>query len=382
MDESLCQNLINNIIKLEDKETNELITKEQITITKIQHKYSNTKNDIWRLFINSNLIKRNNNYKIYYNCIFCNREVICNLNNILRKLNRNVPRCIMCVNLDEKKRDNHSNNFYNYKLGLKENGEIKTVQQYKFSSNDFILISKLEFEEEMDEEYKNNYFKKHLTYNDFERISNKIISFQNDKFIFDKNKFEYIPYIKIGNQTQFNPSFYDKERDMLEKINYIKFQCEQCNNYYTFRDLFKLKNKYKVLCQDCTFCNNTFKLRHTKNIINEKISYNSKYELKFIKYCNDNNIIINDGPRLKYNHIISQKELNYVVDFYIPKLNIIIELKDNHKWHKDQIKNETWRSKMRMIKEQLDNKNFSEYLLIFPKNYVKMTKYILQKYNE
>ena len=123
------------------------------------------------------------------------------------------------------------------------------------------------------------------------------------------------------------------------------------------------KNCLKLLCPDCKLCNRTFKIRPTKNINNDVIIYQSKLELKFIDWCNSNNIVVNNGPNLNY--IFNDKERKYRVDFQIN--DILIEIKDFHIWHKNQVESGMWEAKINAVK----NSN-KKYFFITPNNWIQM----------
>lgn len=371
MDTVSINNLLNNIVKITYKKTNEELVYNNLEFRKVSHKYSNTKEYLIRIFIDNKCISRNNPYRVSYKCIECGTMNIVNLNNLVRKMNNNITKCNMCKNLCvdkcDKQREFMKSTYKNFGKVKSQKTELK-----KLTVEELIENSKNEFDE-MDDDYCESYFNKHLTNEEFERYRSKIISFQNDKFT-DINKFDYCSIIKIKNQTYFNPYFFDKDRKVLEKPIYIKFKCECCDSEFTHRNLFKIKNKIKLLCNDCSLTNRTFKIRSYKNLDGDKIHYQSKYELKFIKYCNKNNINIVDGPRINY--IWKDKNRKYVVDFYIPKLNILVELKDNHIWHKNNLENGKWNSKLEAVNKLVNQKIYKEFLCIYPKNYVSICKYI------
>ena len=363
--------LLKNILKITYKNDNKEFIYNNLEFRKIKHKYSNTKEELIRIFIDNKCITRNNPYRVSYKCIECDTINIVNLNNLVRKINKNIIKCNMCKNLDFEKRTNQSNYVKN---SYDKYGKIKS-NKTKLKDNDInnlILNSKTEFEE-MDDDYCNRYFNKHLTTEEFNMYKDKIISFQNGKFT-DINNFIYYPIIKIKNQTYFNPYFLDKTRNVIEKPIYIKFKCECCDEEFIHRNLFKIKNKIKLLCNNCTLTNRTFKIRSFKNSKGNKINYQSKYELKFIKYCNENKIELLNGPKLDY--YWKEKNRKYVVDFYIPKLNILVELKDNHIWHLENKKNGKLNAKLDAVNKLIKEGMYNEYLCIYPKNYVSMCKKI------
>lgn len=363
----------NNIIYIKDKNNNNNIDISLVEIINEKNKYSNTNIPIYKIKINNNIISRNNNYKICYKCLECDREQIINLNGYIKKINKNITKCRTCKENDDIK--NHSISMRNdWKNKIIENKSINNKNKI-ISCKDIIEKSKIKFNE-MDNDYIDNYFTKKITNEEYEKIKKDIISIQNNKFN-DINDFIYYPYIIVNNQTKFSPKLYDIKRDVFECPINIKYKCENCDNNFINKDLSLRKNKIKLYCQDCTLCNRIFKIKNTKNLYGEKITYQSKFELKFIDFCNKNNIHLIDGPKIKYKW--KSIERRYIVDFYIPELNWLIELKDEHIWHKKQIENGIWEAKMNSVNELIRNKEYYEYLLIFPKNYQDKIKYILNK---
>ena len=98
------------------------------------------------------------------------------------------------------------------------------------------------------------------------------------------------------------------------------------------------------------------------------ITYQSKLELDFIKKCNKRGIVIENGPRIPY--IWEDKERNYIVDYYVPKLNLLIELKDNHIWHKQQLENGKWDAKMEAVQNMIENNVYKDFIMIMKDNVV------------
>ena len=85
-----------------DKNTKEILqTWERdnlslFSIDKIVHKYSNTKVPLYRFFDKQDIITRNNHYNVTYKCINCESIHKVALNNILRKINKNIRNCKIC----------------------------------------------------------------------------------------------------------------------------------------------------------------------------------------------------------------------------------------------------------------------------------------------
>ncbi len=107
-------------------------------------------------------------------------------------MNRNITKCNMCKNLDEDKRLTHSNFLKNGKQSCKKDKVVLSIKEkIEYSEHQFSL---------MDDDYKDDYFNKHLTLSEYKLIKPKIISIQNDKFTCMDN-FTFVPILKIGNQT-------------------------------------------------------------------------------------------------------------------------------------------------------------------------------------
>ena len=114
MNEENRKILIKNIIYILDKKTDEKIKIDSLECIKNSSRYSNTKIAIYKLKINGNIVNRNNSYRIFYKCITCNNNHLVNLNNIVRKINRNIFRCHICANNELIKTQEHSNYMKNY----------------------------------------------------------------------------------------------------------------------------------------------------------------------------------------------------------------------------------------------------------------------------
>lgn len=362
------------IIKVYDKITKDIIPIENFSIKKYLSPSSNTKQEVLRIFNNENVIKKNNSLMVEYECFSCNRINIVCLNNITRKINKGIVFCNTCKNQEETKCVNQSvymiKNAHDISNGviIKENTNIISVKLLDKIKDDIDKFN------EMDDDFKDNYFRKHLTLEEFNYIKPKIVSFQGTKFT-NLDLFTYYPCIKINNQTQFNPYMYDKVRDVLEKIIYITIKCDNCQELFCNRDLYIQKNRTKVLCQSCNFTNNTFKIRCIKNCNEDMIKYQSKFEKKLIIFCNNNNIIITNGQYIPYK--FQDKIKIYRVDFKIQKLGLLIECKDNHCWHKKNLESGQWAAKEKAVKEYiLNNKEYVDFKIIFPYDFVKITNNI------
>ena len=410
MEENSIMLLKKNILKIEkiNKENKNIIQiweeqeLEKFSINKITHKYSNTKVPLYRFFYNKNncsnfidyeenIITRNNHYNITYKCINCDTiHKVC-LNNILRKINRNINNCRVCKEYEEIKRNKHSICMIKYHSAKNNDNNDKNDNNSNkfFNAKTINLLEKLNNDkikfDEYDSEFKENYFKRNMDNSEFEYIRSKISSIQNNKFQMTDD-FIYYPCVSISNQTRFCPYLYSKNNNNIEKIVNIVLKCDNCNNNFISKDLHTHKNKIKALCKDCNLTNNIFKIRTYKNLANETICYQSKFELKFIRYCNENKILLINGPKIEYYRSNSEKKHTYRIDFAIPKLKLLIEIKDNHIWHKEQVQTGKWGEKVSGVENFLHNKSsynnviYEKYIIIYPKNYLDECKNILNNY--
>lgn len=131
------------------------------------------------------------------------------------------------------------------------------------------------------------------------------------------------------------------------------------------------KNDYKILCKDCKLCNRTFKLRPIQNSAKETIMYQSKLEKKFVEWCNDRNIVVHNGPSIPY--VFNDKSRTYRVDYQIA--DVIIEIKDFHIWHRNQIESGLWQTKLDAVNQYIsENTNINKYFFITPGNWNQMCK--------
>jgi hypothetical protein len=137
MEEYYINILLENIIEVKNKKTEETLDLSKLCIDKIAHMYSNTKVPVYRFFYKENLIKKNNDYQIKHKCIMCDSIRDVALNNALRKINKNIIRCYTCKELDEFKKQNQSEYMKNT---FKNHGKV--VQKMRENTN-ITLLEKL-----------------------------------------------------------------------------------------------------------------------------------------------------------------------------------------------------------------------------------------------
>jgi len=339
-----------NYIKIND----DIFSGGTFEIKKYKHKFSSTTDESNKLFYDDEVVKTNGTY-INYDCPTCGRNYTILLKKFLLK---DSLFCRFCKEQDEEKRKKQSQ--YVTKSFKDFNKVVSTkVKKDKITNNELIEISNKKFESESDD-FKLDYFSKHMTINEYEKIKTHIYSVNG---IQNTEKLSYYEHIKNNNQMKYSSYLYDSKNDIFINMNNIKYTCECCDEVFnTTRKPIERVENYKCLCKRCSFSNRTFKIKHTINCINEKILYQSNPELQLIEFCNKMNIIIKNGPKVKY--FFNNKIRTYFIDYYIPTKKVIIEIKDNHIWHKNQIDSGQWKMKEETAKKYAKD-NGLRYKLIF-----------------
>jgi hypothetical protein len=358
------EEILNSIFEIKNKNDNTIIP---IIKKELQFETS-IKENIWHVFINDIKLKKTSEYIISYKCLNCNHINSVGTTQILRKIRQNKTGCFNCINI----------NNYNYLKSNQLELPVKKISTKleKISNQEFYKNSIIEFETYPDQ-YKNSYFLSHLTIEDYNRIKKNIISYCNGKYT-DINSYEFWSVYKVNNQMKFSSILYDSKNDIIFKANQPIIKCDNCTKNWRCKSLESFKNDYKLLCQECKLCNRIFKIRPIKNINNSIITYQSKLELKFVNWCNNNNIIVNNGPNIDY--IFNNKEKKYRVDFQIN--NILIEIKDYHIWHNNQVSSGLWDIKMEAVNNFIKNNKLDKYIFMTPHNWNQMIKELLNLLNK
>jgi hypothetical protein len=364
-----------NIVYIRNKDTNEIISKDRCSIQKITSMYSNTKEPIFKIVIDSIPISRNNKLCVKYNCNTCKIQQEITLNLYIRKVNKNISRCDACKNKSEIKCKNQSEFMKNNIADIVSKIYVKkyTTVIKKATLDEYIQKSLDDWEKE-EYEFKEQYFLCHLSIEDFERIRSKIISINNGKFN-NISDWDYFPTYRIYNQTRYTPMLIHKTDKCVEKPLYITFSCDNCSSLFIHRDIEIIKNHHKLHCQECSLTNRIYKIRKYQCKDKSIIMWQSIPERRFIEWCEEHNIIIKNGPRIEYNH--NDKIHIYKVDFELPEHNSIIEIKDNHCWHKQQVESGKFGAKESAAKNWCIEHNYV-YNLIFPKTLQKFKDSILK----
>ena len=346
------------IIKIFDKKNN-LEIKDLYEIKKFTHTNPSIKIPVYKLFINNKPINKNNNLCIEYKCSNCKLNNIITLNIFFKKLSKNnVKYCNLCKNADTDK-ISITTNTTNTIINTQEDKILESIQNWNNETDDF----------------KDRYNLVYMTDDEFIKIKDKIKSVNNDSIIINNN-WSYMYNFVCYNQQKFNPVLINKSENIIIKPYNIKFNCENCGEYFITKDLISHKNRIKILCKDCSMCNTIFKINQI-TIFGNKIRYNSNYEKRFLTWCEENNIMVKNGPIINYTW--NNKNYNYCPNFEIIDKKILLEFKDNHVWHKQNKQyNETskFEQKNKYTNIWCKENNYT-FHIIFPKNLSEIKKKIL-----
>lgn len=96
------------------------------------------------------------------------------------------------------------------------------------------------------------------------------------------------------------------------------------------------------------------------------VTYRGSYELDFIKYCEENSIIVENGPTIKFK--FNNKNKVYFSDFYVPKYNLIVEIKSSYYYNRYLDLN--------LVKMDESMKQGYKFIFLIDKDYTKINEFI------
>lgn len=322
------------------------------------HTYTSKTNvPVPRFLLDNTVIPRHNDIVVGYVCLNCGVQNEVTLNLYLRKVVKQTRCCNACRGSLPK-------------IPVVEWKDKPLGQRLEESEQDFLAE---------DADFKTLYFLTHLTKDEFQRIRTKLKSVGQGKLT-DLSMWEYIPYYRIWNQTKYTPMLVHRQNNQIEKPAYVQWVCDECEQEFINRDLEVQKNRLRILCADCGFCNRTFKVRSMITLWG-KIQYQSVQEKRWIEWCVDANIPIENGPRISYS--FAGKDHIYKVDFQIPSLKRLVEIQDNHMWHKQHVASDvrTHKSKKEEAVQKWCAEHGWQYDMVFPKTLSKWKEEILVRYS-
>lgn len=248
---------------------------------------------------------------------------------------------------DEEKRYNHSLFF---KTGVQKSviGR-KTKQIYDFDNER--------------QDFKDHYYKTHLTKEEFQKIVEDIVSIGDIDII--GKEIEYLEHENVRNRSKYAPYvLIDGKRYKFENV---KVRCPQCGQVYKISDSRSKKVKFNtgLSCKECVLANKRYPIMFYNTKFGDYIKYQGNTELTFIKECERNNVRVINGPVVPY--AFQNKNHNYHIDFELPDLNILIEIKGNHIWHKQNIASGKWPAKEESARKFASERG-KQYYLLFNKD--------------
>ena len=345
--------LENGIIKVFDKFGNEIpFTKKEVKMYKARH--SSTGRECRCLFLDDiplvNL--RDKKYHVLFRCECGNISTI----HLSKYLEKNKLTCTKCRE-NEEKIAWHKKYFEMRRNGLERGHRNTSHTRVKY-----------DFDGET-EEYKKQYFENNLTEKEFNFIKNKLYSVEGVKI--EGKKISFIPHEPCFNAKKYTQAILiDGEKHRFKDIN---LKCDCCGKvYHITRQLKEKINNGYFLCKNCAFVNLSFSVKK----YSENLTYQSLEEFDFIERCLKNDIKIKDAEGIHY--YFNGRLRVYYPDFLLPEENKLIEIKDNHVWHRKQVESGKWGAKEKAALKYCEERGLTYYLL-FPNDIDNFFENILKR---
>lgn len=257
------------------------------------------KGKLWRITCNGKVLTKSSKFNVSYACESCQRHNMVTLCLFYKRLAKNRTTCDTCE-------------------------EQRALQMMPNKKAEEIIQVSQEMYKNMDDDFKDAYEANYLMNEDFERIKPNIVSFQHEKFPCNDD-IMYVPILIVNSSAKFYPGLYHKPTDTIQKCMYIVFKCQECDDQFTSKTIEVHKNHHRILCKHCSDCSkllHTLKTYTVKNIQNEQITYKSKYDLKLITFCEENKLLVRNGPTVPYEWLGQQK--SYQAGFILPDINFLV----------------------------------------------------------
>lgn len=338
--EDITKVLENGILKIFDKFGNNIPFKKK-EIKYYRAKYSSARGDTLTLFLDDvPLINMKKNvYHVEYLC-FCG-----NISNIhlSKYLSKTKMSCNKCRENDDKIA------WHKLYFEMRRNGEDRGHR----NTSKFTLT--YNFNNESDE-FKEDYFRRNLTQDEFKTVLPYIYSIDNIPI--KGKKVELIIAAPCKNAKKYSQQvLIDGEPHRFKEIN---LKCSCCGRvFHITRQLKERIQNQNFYCKGCCFTNMSFLVRS----YSENLTYQSKEELDFIERCKSLNIEIENGMEIPY--FFKNRLHVYNPDFFLPELKIVVEIKDNHIWHKKQVESGKWGAKENAALKYCKEHGYT-YSLLFP----------------
>lgn len=340
MTDNLLKELSNSIVSVLNAEHIEILY-DKAEIKPYLFKYSSIHKPKLTLFLDGKPYSSRNKFYITYKCSCGAVSTIL----LCKFLLKEKLSCKKCSQTEELKQW-HGEVIRNIKRGI---GYIsKDKKKTKFKRN-------YDFEKETNE-FKEDYYRNNLTANEYEVAIKYIWSIDGIEI---KGK----DVIFLEHENGVNGKKY-RQMVLIDGVKHpfknIYLKCPLCDKIFHISRMIKERIKsHNFDCKKCCFNNRVFPIRKYR----DGLTYQGNLELDFIKKCDQNGLNVQDGAEITYDY--GGRKAIYKVDFYLPSYKLQVETKDNHIWHREQVKNGKWQAKENAAKEYC-TKNGMKFVLLFP----------------
>ena len=277
---------------IKNLKTHNFLDHTQIHITHDKYKYYTLKDPFYKIYYKGNKITKVNTFLSCIKCTKCNTQYIYKLSKIQTFSNK-LYTCNVCIN----KQNNIKILFDN----------VLSELIFKYS----VIIDNL---------YRKYYFRNNLTLRDFSNIKSNISYINNNIIKFDEDSFIYTPYYKesTANKILFKPKLYNKNTYEYYDVNNMIFKCDQCKHDFLVNDPHKLKNKHKVLCENCSYICKEHTINKIFNINDEIVYYNTKLELYVLRFLINEDILFENytNSKIVNNRMFILSDLHILLSVY------------------------------------------------------------------
>jgi hypothetical protein len=153
--------IIDNILEIKDDQ-NSIIEIQDIKLEFSCNKYSSKKNSIYHISLNGKHLSKHSKCSIKYKCVTCENIHVVGVTQYIRKVQKCSHRCYVCCNKDEE-------NILQHREFFKTCDASDTKQE---KTKLFLLElhdESLRLFDEYDDEFKDDYFRYHLTTDDYNK---------------------------------------------------------------------------------------------------------------------------------------------------------------------------------------------------------------------
>lgn len=339
------QAIINNILGVYNTAANEYMTSSQLKLT--QSGNTSSKQTKWLVLVNDKRISKHDKLLFDYKCLTCDTKHRITPINLIRKVNKCITGCLTC---------SHTNVINSHLKIPKSYKEIRDISLATFNS--------------MDDDFKYKYFMTHLASEDYERIKPRIVGFLNGKMD-DLENIEYWPVYSSHGELSYTSILYHKPTDTVTKPYQPIIKCDSCYTTWRTSSIEKHKNQVRILCDTC-LNKQLLPAKTTQNIARQPVVYYTSQEYKFIKWCKNNNLVVNNGPTITYSH--EHNIQNMTVRFNVQ--GILIEIKPNKGHISNDLHTVLWSVKETAIRDfiALNAGEFRGFMIITPNDWLDSLK--------